>query len=90
MIIPAATSNTTAIKTPFLIFIFISPYPNRIKTSIPCVRPRTIEITARYRCNLRNLRPSFLRNRPVRKVAATNERVATPKGTIREDKEKEL
>jgi len=57
---------------------------------MPCVRPRMTEITARYRCSLRNLRPSFLRNKPVRKVAETNERVAIPKGTIREDKEKEF
>jgi len=57
---------------------------------VPCVRPRMTEIIARYRCSLKNLRPSLLRNIPVKKVAQTNERVAIPKGSIREDNEKEL
>lgn len=47
-------------------------------------------IIARYKCNLRNLRPSFLRNRPVRKVAETKQSVAIPSGATKETSEKEL
>ena len=48
------------------------------------------EVIARGRCILRNLPRSFLRNRPVRKVAQTKESVAIPKGRTRENNEKEL
>jgi len=67
-----------------------SSYPYKTKTNMPCVKPKIIEIIARDRCILRNLRPSFLRNKPARKVAKTNESVAIPSGLTKENNEKEL
>jgi len=59
-------------------------------TNMPCVNPRVTEIMARGRCILRNFWRSFLRNRPVRKVAKTKQSVAIPRGLTRENNEKEL
>lgn len=57
---------------------------------MPCVNPRQTEIIARGRCILRNFWRSFLRNRPVRKVVKTKLSVVIPRGSTREDNEKEL
>jgi len=49
------------------------------------VKPRVTDITASRICSLRNLRPSFLRNRPVNKVALTKDKVAIPNGSTNEN-----
>ena len=59
-------------------------------TNMPCVNPRMTEIIASGRCVLRNFWRSFLRNRPVRKVAKTKQRVAIPRGLTMKNNEKEL